>query len=87
MVECSLMYDELFVQYEKYDAKIKRHAGAYEMVYQSFTDEVFGNYNNRVTRRDFIANLGSEGWKYFNFYSLNGIFVQKFNEQPVEEKG
>ena len=48
---------------------------------------MFGNYSNRVNRRNFIANLGSHGWKYFNFYSLNGIFVQKFNEQTAEERG
>ena len=57
------------------------------MVYQTFIDEIFGEYNNRVSRRDFIANLGSEGWKYFNFYSLNGIFVEHFNKLKDEEKG
>ena len=40
-----------------------------------------------MTRKNFIANLGSEGWKYFNLYSLNAIFVQKFNEQNDEDKG
>ena len=57
------------------------------MVYQTFIDEIFGEYNNRVTRKNFIANLGSEGWKYFNFYSLNAIFVQKFNLMKDEDKG
>ena len=42
--ECALMYDELFVSYEEYEYKIKRHERTYELVYQSFTDEVFGNF-------------------------------------------
>ena len=46
---------------------------------------MFGEYSNRVLRRDFMANLGSEGWKYFNFYSLNGIFVLNFNEIAKED--
>ena len=65
--------------------KIKRHERTYERIYETFVDEMFGEYSNRVLRRDFMANLGSEGWKYFNFYSLNGIFVLNFNEIAKED--
>ena len=34
-----------------------------------------------------MANMGSEGWKYFNFYNLNGLFVSEFNKQSDEERG
>ena len=44
MERSATLQDEIIVSYEKYAAKIERHAGAYEIVYQAFTDEVFGNY-------------------------------------------
>ena len=34
-----------------------------------------------------MKNLTQLGWKYLNTYSLNGIFVEKFNELSEEEKG
>ena len=87
LVESTTMYGHIYVFYAKYEDKIRRHLQTYDKVFQSFLDEMFGEFNNRVSKRDFMANLGSEGWKYFNLFSLNGIFVLKFNEQDDEEKG
>ena len=49
-------------------------------------DEMFGVYTNRVNQKTFMNNLGEHGWKYFDLYSLNGIFVEKFNELEDDDK-
>ena len=87
LVESTTLYGTIYVYYPRYEDKIKRHEKTYDKVFQAFLDEIFGEYNNRVSRRYFMANMGSEGWKYFDFYSLNGLFVTKFNQLDDEDKG
>ena len=79
--------DSVYFNYSKYDQKIKRHQRTFDEVYEYFIDDLFGEYSNRISREGFIRNLSQQGWKYFNLYSLNSIFVSKFNELSEEEKG
>jgi len=77
---------EMHIDYEKYEKKIARHETTYDNLFENFVDDVFGEFANRAEREDFKAFLSSEGWKYFDLYSLNGIFKKEFDKLSEEEK-
>lgn len=78
--------NDIHVDYEKYERKISRHQSTYENVFQNFIDEMFGEFENKATRDEFKASLSKEGWKYFNLYSLNGLFCNEFNKLSEDER-
>ena len=64
-----------------YQERIQKYSPTYDGMMDDFFDHVFGEYNNKIYKEEFIGNLAAQGWKYFNINNLNELFsmnLQKY---------
>ena len=53
----------------------------FDAVNEEFSNDMFGEYSNSVTREEFQQRLTSDGWKYFDLKNLNELFSIKCREK------
>lgn len=63
------------VDYNKYALKIKQYRPVYDSIFEHFTDEVFGEYLNKVQRDALHHYMAVSGWMYFSVKDLNMFFT------------
>ena len=49
-----------------FQERILKYAPTFDGMVEDFNDEIFGEYANRIDKAEFIDNMGTHGWKYFN---------------------
>jgi len=49
-----------------YQDKIRTYEPTYNGMIESFVDEIFGEYSNRISKQEFLTRLSQSGWKFFD---------------------
>lgn len=49
-----------------YQDKIRTYEPTYNGMIESFVDEIFGEFSNRISKKEFLTRLAQSGWKFFD---------------------
>ena len=77
---------EINVDYQKYQDRAEQDRLVYEKLFDDFIDEIFGEFDNRVKKEKFIANLDDAAWKYFDTKWLRSAFINEKSKMTADNK-
>ena len=77
---------EINVDYQKYLDRVEQDRLNYEKLFDDFIDDCFGEFDNRVKKEKFIANLDGVAWKYFDANWLKDAFNMEKSKMTVDTK-
>ena len=77
---------EINVDYQKYQDRAEQDRLVYEKLFDDFIDEIFGEFDNRVKKEKFIANLDDAAWKYFDAKWLRSAFISEKSKMTADNK-
>ena len=77
---------EINVDYQKYQDRAEQDRLVYEKLFDDFIDELFGEFDNRIKKEKFIANLDDAAWKYFDTKWLRSAFINEKSKMTADNK-
>ena len=54
------------MDYQKYEDRVESNKLVYEKMFNDFIDDIFGEFDNRVRKEEFINNLDDHSDKYLD---------------------
>ena len=58
--------NDINVDYQKYEERVEQNKLVYEKMFDDFIDDIFGEFDNRVKKEEFIDNLDDAADKYLD---------------------
>lgn len=66
--------------FQKYREKMEKYEEVFDSIINTFMEENFGPYANKIDSITFVNALTVSGWKYFDLNQLNELFALKYEE-------
>ena len=63
---------------------MEKYEAVFDSIIDTFLEENFGPYANKIDSNTFLNALIVSGWKYFDLNQLNELFALKY-EQMVQQ--
>ena len=63
---------------------MEKYEEVFDSIINTFLEENFGPYANKVDSNSFVNALTVSGWKYFDLKQLNELFALKYEEMKQQ---